>query len=111
MERILHAADRPVGAPAMSPGAPDALTPSGATPDSPTSIHVHRAISGDLDSLAWLIRRFSPVLLSQAQYRLGAALRRFYDPEDVVADVWSVVLRRVNDLRANTEAGTPTLIR
>ena len=77
----------------------------------PTSIHVHKRDRGDLESLAWLVERFTPVLLSQARYRLGPALRRWYDPEDVVADVWVVAVRRISDLRAASESGTANLIR
>jgi RNA polymerase sigma-70 factor (ECF subfamily) len=76
-----------------------------------TSIHVRRAIEGDLESLTWIIERFSPVLLSQARFRLGPALRRFCDPEDLVADVWGVALRRLGDLRLAADSSTGTLIR
>jgi RNA polymerase sigma factor (sigma-70 family) len=83
----------------------------GAAAPTPTSIQVRKAIDGDLDSLAWLVDRFSPVLLAQARHRLGQALRRFCDPEDVVADLWVVVVRRIADLRAASESGTGTLLR
>lgn len=66
-----------------------ASRPSG---DHLTSIHVRNAIANDRASVAWLISRFTPLLLCQAHQRLTPSLRRLYDPEDVVADVWIGVL-------------------
>jgi RNA polymerase sigma-70 factor (ECF subfamily) len=77
---------------------------------SPTSVHVHRAVAGDLGSLAWLVERFSPVLLAQARHRIGPALRRWCDPEDVVSDVWIVAVRRITDLRAASDRGAAALV-
>lgn len=79
--------------------------------DSPTSIHVRRAVGGDIESLSWIIERFSPVLLAQARFRLGSDLRSFCDPEDLVADVWGVTLRRLGDLRMEATSSTGTLVR
>lgn len=78
---------------------------------STTSINVRRAVSGDLESLTWIIERFSPILLSQARFRLGPALKRFCDPEDLVAEVWGVALRRLREIRAAADSSTGTLIR
>jgi RNA polymerase sigma-70 factor, ECF subfamily len=79
--------------------------------DSPTSIHVRRAVAGDLESLGWVVERFSPVLLAQARFRLGPALRRFCDPEDLVSDAWAVALRRLGDLEMAADSSTGTLVR
>jgi RNA polymerase sigma-70 factor (ECF subfamily) len=87
------------------------MSETGGHTPTPTSIQVRRAIDGDLESLAWLVDRFSPVLLAQARYRIGPALRRWCDPEDVVSDVWIVAIRRITELRAASESGTGTLIR
>lgn len=49
-----------------------------------TTPHVRRAIGGDHASMGWLVERFSPLLLLQAEYRLGRTLRGRFDPEDLV---------------------------
>ena len=58
-----------------------------------TSIHIRQAIKNDRESVAWLVSRFTPLLLCQAHHRLAPSLRRFCDPDDAVADVWMAVLR------------------
>jgi RNA polymerase sigma-70 factor, ECF subfamily len=63
--------------------------PSG---DRLTSIHVRKAIANDRASVAWLVSRFTPLLLCQAHQRLTPSLRSLYDADDVVADVWMTVL-------------------
>jgi RNA polymerase sigma-70 factor (ECF subfamily) len=62
--------------------------PSG---DQLTSIHVRRAIANDRASIAWLVSRFTPLLLCQANQRLTPSLRSLYDADDVVSDVWMAV--------------------
>jgi RNA polymerase sigma-70 factor (ECF subfamily) len=76
-----------------------------------TSVHVHRAVAGNAASLAWIVQRFTPLLLAQADLRLGAVLRRHVDPEDLVADVWNVVLRRIGDLEAAEGRGAGAFVR
>ncbi|HYC78073.1 MAG TPA: sigma-70 family RNA polymerase sigma factor [Planctomycetota bacterium] len=78
---------------------------------STTSLRIRRAITGDAASVAWIVDRFSPALLAQARFRLGPTLRRYYEPEDFVADVWAVALRRLGDLRAAAESSTGVLVR
>jgi len=75
-----------------------------------TTIHVRRAIDGDGSSLAWLIERLSPLLLSQARYRLGSLAQR-YPPDDVVHDAWLVTLPNLAALQARNERLTPVLLR
>lgn len=75
-----------------------------------TSIHVHRAVDGDAESLSWVVRRFTPFLLAQAEHRLGAVLRRHFEAEDLAQDVWGVVLRRIGDLRAEEGRGKGALV-
>lgn len=75
-----------------------------------TSIHVKRAVGGDQQSLEWVITRFTPFLLSQAEYRLGG-LRLSVDPQDVVSEVWLVALNRLKDLRPRDERFTPVLMK
>jgi RNA polymerase sigma-70 factor, ECF subfamily len=78
---------------------------------SPTSVRIRSAIGGDAASVAWLVDRFSPVLLAQARFRVGKLLRRHYDPEDLVADVWAVALRRLGDLHVAADSSTAAIVR
>lgn len=75
--------------------------------EEPTSIHVRRAHAGERESLAWLITRFSSLLRLQASYRLRGTLRRIYDPDDLVDDVWVAVLPRLGDLEERGGRMTP----
>lgn len=76
-----------------------------------TSLHVYRARDGEADSLAWLIAHISPLLRIQAAYRLRGSLRRLYDPDDLVGEVWAVALPRLKDLRERESALTPVLFK
>jgi RNA polymerase sigma factor (sigma-70 family) len=80
-------------------------------PADPTSFHVQRAETGDPVSLEWVVRRFSPVLLAQAKFRLGARLRTLIDPEDLVSEVWAIALRRLAELGTRDGRKTPVLLR
>lgn len=77
----------------------------------PTTIHVGRALAGDIGSLSWLTERLTPLLLAQAEYRLGANLRRHVDPEDLVNDVWLRALPRLRAVQAPDGRMTPALLR
>lgn len=57
-----------------------------------TSMHIARAAQHDRASTAWLVSRFTPLLLCQARYRIPPTLQRYCDADDVVADVWMAVL-------------------
>ncbi len=79
-----------------------------------TSVHVRRALNGDMDSLDWTVRRLSPLLLLQATHRLRdrtPTLSRIYAPEDLVNDTWCVALPRLSAVRPRDERYTPVLIR
>jgi len=65
---------------------------------SDTSVHARRAIRGDDESLAWIVDRFSPLLMAQAHHRLGPALRRRVTPEDIVQEAWAIALPRLDSL-------------
>jgi RNA polymerase sigma factor (sigma-70 family) len=86
---------------------PPADPPSGDA----TTIHVRRAKEGDAASVAWLVTRFSPLLLAQASYRLGPELRTHCDPLDLVNDVWLVALPRLPSLGAAGSRETPALLK
>lgn len=74
-----------------------------------TTFLVRAAKAGDPNGLADLVGRLSPLLVTQARYRLGAI--RDVDPEDVVQDVWLRVLDRLPELRERDGRHTPVLIR
>ena len=76
-----------------------------------TSYHVRRARGGDEESLAWIVNRFAPLLRVTSEYRLGKALRSLYDPEDIVNEVWAVVLPKLRELKARDERYTPVLLK
>ena len=64
-----------------------------------TSYHARHAVAGDSRSIEWLVERLTPLLLMQAECRIGPALRRFCEPEDLVADVWAIALPRLQSIR------------
>ncbi|MEM7261156.1 MAG: sigma-70 family RNA polymerase sigma factor [Planctomycetota bacterium] len=76
-----------------------------------TSLHVRRARDGDPESLTWIVERFSPLILADARYRLGAVLKRLYDPEDLVAEVWAVALPKLAELPARDGRFTPVILK
>ncbi len=76
-----------------------------------TTFHVRRARDGDERSITWVIERFSPFLLTAAQYRLGKILRELYDPDDVVQDVWLVTLPKLKEISPRDERFTPVLLK
>jgi RNA polymerase sigma-70 factor (ECF subfamily) len=84
--------------------------PESFAPDAATTLHVRRSREGDLESLAWLVERFTPLLLAQARYRLGRHLRELYDPEDLVQEAWTIALPRLADLRPSGGRLTPVLL-
>lgn len=75
-----------------------------------TTMHVRRAIGGDTASLDWLVARLTPLLMAQAEYRLGPALRTSVDPEDLVNEAWVVALPRLAEFARHPRA-TPVLLK
>lgn len=76
-----------------------------------TTQHVARARDGDVASLAWLVERFSPLLLAQARYRLGPRLGQRITPDDVVQDTWALALPHLASLAPRDGRSTPVLLR
>lgn len=76
-----------------------------------TSLLVRRAKRGDAAGLEQLVRRFSPLLLAQARYRVPSALAAHVDPEDVVQEVWAVALPGLGALGARDGRETPVLLK
>ncbi|MBI4603725.1 MAG: hypothetical protein HY721_17360, partial [Planctomycetes bacterium] len=80
-------------------------------PEDATTLHVRRAKAGDRESLEWLVKRFTPLLIANARYRLARPLWSLYDPEDVVNDVWLVALPRLPDLPPREGRHTPVFLK
>lgn len=76
-----------------------------------TSLHARKAADGDRSSIEWLVGRFQPLLLAQADWRLGPVLRRTCDPCDLVHEAWLVLLPRLQELPARDGRLTPVLLR
>jgi len=75
-----------------------------------TTHYVRRAVEGEHDGLAWVVERFSPFVEAQVRIRLGGRGSPS-DVEDLVADVWTVALRRMADLAERDGRVTPVLVR
>lgn len=76
-----------------------------------TREHVLRAADGDIQSLGWLVDRFTPVLLTQAYYRMGSVLRREVEPADLVQEVWAIALGKLSQFDASVEHRVPALMK
>lgn len=76
-----------------------------------TTLNVKAAIEGDVESTAWIIERFTPLLIAQARYRIGAKLQRIVDPEDLVQDTWAIALPKLSTLPARAGRFTPVVVR
>lgn len=74
------------------------------------SVVIRRAAGGEPAAVGALVERLTPALLMQAEHRLGTALRRFVEPQDVVADVWLGTLRRLPEFRAEPGRAVPSLL-
>ena len=77
--------------------------------DSDTSYHVHQACDGQSEHVEWIVRRFSPELLWKARQDLGPVLRRVYDAEDVVQNVWMAALEVLPKIPDRDGRFTPRL--
>lgn len=78
--------------------------------DDLTTVQVARARRGDVASVESLVRRFTPVLRTQAAYRLRA-LGQEVDPEDLIQDVWVATLPRLPELTPRDGRVTPVLVK
>jgi len=77
--------------------------------DDLTTMHVRQAVAGNEQSRSWIVARFTPLLLTQARYRLRGDLGRLTEPADVVQDVWLRVLPRLDELTPE-QRYTPVLV-
>jgi RNA polymerase sigma-70 factor (ECF subfamily) len=89
----------------------EASSVPGPDPSALTTLHVRRARDGDAESLAWLVARLTPLLLAQARHHLSGALRALYDPEDLVQEVWLVMLPKLAELPHREGRYTPVLLK
>ena len=76
-----------------------------------TTFQVRNAVQGDAQSLDWVVDRLSPLLLTQAEYRLGPALRTQVDPQDLVNEAWVITLPRLGELSMRDGRMTPVLLK
>ncbi len=76
-----------------------------------TSLHLRAAIAGDPTSASWLIAHLSPLLVAQANWRLGPHLRARCEPEDLVQEAWLAALPRLAELQPREGRITPVLLR
>ena len=75
-----------------------------------TSLQIRRAVQGDRECVNWVVTHFTPLLKAQAAWRLGPRLRNQVDPEDIVAEAWLIMLRRLGDLDRDEGRATPRLL-
>lgn len=76
-----------------------------------TSIHLRRASEGDAEGIAWVVQRFTPLVLADARYRLLKTPLGAGEAEDLTQDVWVVVLPVLGELGTRNERRTPVLLR
>jgi len=81
--------------------------------EEPTTLDaaVRLAASGDQGGWTWIVEHVSPLLELQARYRLSKLLRRVYDVDDLVSDVWMVAFRRLPELDLPAPGAGNALIR
>lgn len=94
----------------MAAGSDDAERNARNAADREMSAVIRRAAAGDTAAVGAMVERFTPALLMQTEHRMGAALRRFVDPQDVVNDVWLAALRRFDAFRPETGRAGATLM-
>jgi len=73
-----------------------------------TDVRIRRARAGDEASLAWVVERYTPALVTQARHRLRGPLGRVVEPDDLVAEVWAVALPALPALEGT--AGRPAAV-
>lgn len=67
-------------------------------------------MDGDAESLGWIITRLTPLLRSQAAYRLGGTLGEAVDADDVVSEAWLATIPRLTGLEIRGPRATPVLL-
>ncbi len=76
-----------------------------------TTRFVRKAKDGDVESISWVVERFSPYLHVSARHRIPNGMRAYLPPEDLVQEVWVVTLDRFGDLEEKGGRVTPVLLK
>jgi len=76
-----------------------------------TTFYLAGAVAGDREALERLARRLRPVLELMARYRLPDLVKPVYGEDDLIQDVWLVLLENLSRLRPVGGRRTPVLIR
>ena len=79
-------------------------------PPPPTTVHLNRARNGDRESQEWIVKRFTPFFLAFATKHVSVSTSDRVDIEDVVADTWLIVLRRLPTVEERDGRRTPTFV-
>lgn len=77
----------------------------------PTTLHANRAVRGDAASLEWIVKRFTPLLIAQGEFRLPAPVRATFDVEDLVNETWAIALPKLDRVPLDGARVTPRLLR
>lgn len=80
------------------------------TAEDETTLHVRSACRGDLQSVEWLVRRMTPLLLAQGRFHLSRLPASDHAAEDLVQEVWAVALLRLHGLTPQSGRMTPVLV-
>lgn len=81
------------------------------SPADMTSLHVQRATRGDGASREWIVERFTPLLLAQANFRVRGRLRQLCEPADLVQEVWAITLAKLDRIRPRDGRWAPVVIK
>ena len=87
---------------------PEAADPSDPFPA--RTLHGRGVCDGATASVDWIVRRFTPLLLAQARYRLRGRMAAIVDAEDVVSDAWLAVLPKLSRIQPCAGRHTPVLV-
>ena len=79
-------------------------------PSDDSIVRVRAAIAGDDDGLAWLVERYTPLLLAQAKNRIGRELGRVVGADDLVQEVWAIALPKLRLFADRPESVTLRLL-
>ena len=77
----------------------------------PTEIIVRAAVAGQTTAIQVLCERFTPALMAMARRYLAGGLGQYYEPADLVQDVWVRVIPRLADIEGLGGRVTPVVMR
>jgi len=76
-----------------------------------SSFHVRGAITGDPDSLEWVVAHFDPLVEAQIRMRVKGKIANSGDIQDILSEVWLVALGKMAGLDPRDGRYTPVLMR